>query len=292
MALKSFGLSCALALPFKDSFDIDIVRLAAQARRSIAAGCSGVIVFGTTGEGASVSLTEREQVLEALSDAGLEMRHQVLGGVTAASVGDAVEQARIVIQRSCRGLLVAPPFYYKEVTDEGLYGWFSRVIEKIDAQKCEIILYHIPSSTGVALSVPLIGRLKEAFPGIVKGVKDSGSDWSYTEELLKTHSDLLVLIGNERHLSAGIRLGAQGAISGLANIFPEILLKVVTTGVEDARVAALADQILRFPMVPAVKSLLADRENDAAWRAVRPPLVMLSEAEGAGLASACDRILA
>jgi 4-hydroxy-tetrahydrodipicolinate synthase len=251
-----------------------------------------VTVFGTTGEGASVSLAEREQVLEALSDAGLEMRHQVLGGVIAASVGDAVEQARMAIQGSCRGLLVAPPFYYKEVTDEGLYGWFSGVIEKIDPQECEIILYHIPSSTGVALSTRLIARLQEAFPGIVKGVKDSGSDWSYTEELLKMHSDLLVLIANERHLSAGIRLGAQGAISGLANIYPEILLNVVTTGVEDARVAALADQILRFPFVPAVKSLLADRENDAAWRPVRPPLVMLSEAEGAGLASACDRILA
>ncbi len=291
MQLKSFGLSCALALPLKDFFSIDFDRLAAHAGRCVAAGCSSVTVFGTTGEGASVSLAERERVLEALSDTGLEMNRQVLGGVAAASVGDAVEQARMVIQRGCRGLLVAPPFFYKEVTDDGLYGWFSRFFERIEARGSEVILYNIPSVTQVALSIRLIQRLKEAFPEIVKGVKDSGNDWSYTEELLRMHRDLLVLIGNERHLSASVRLGSQGAISGLANLYPEILLKVIATGSEDARVAALVGEILRFPVTSAVKSLLADRYNDPAWAAVRPPLATLSQAEAASLASACDRIV-
>jgi 4-hydroxy-tetrahydrodipicolinate synthase len=290
MQRKSFGLSCALALPLKDFFSIDVDRLAAHAGRCVAAGCSSVTVFGTTGEGASVSLAERERVLEALLDAGLEMS-QVLGGVAAASVGDAVEQARMVIQSGCRGLLVAPPFYYKGVTDDGLYGWFSRFFERIEPRGSEVILYHIPSVTEVALSVRLIQRLKEVFPEIVKGVKDSGNDWSYTEELLRMQSDLLVLIGDERHLSAGVRLGAQGAISGLANLYPEILLKVIATGSEDTRIAELAGEILRFPVSSAVKSLLAHRYNDPAWSAVRPPLVTLSQAEAAALASACDRIV-
>jgi 4-hydroxy-tetrahydrodipicolinate synthase len=291
MQSKSFGLSCALALPLKDFFSIDFDRLAAHARRCVAAGCSSVTVFGTTGEGASVSLAEREQVLETLSDGGLEMSRQVLGGIAAASVGDAVEQARMVIQSGCRGLLVAPPFYYKGVADDGLYGWFSRFFERIEPQGSEVILYHIPSVTEVAVSIRLIQRLREAFPEIVKGVKDSGNEWSYTEELLRMQSDLLVLIGNERHLSAGVRLGAQGAISGLANLYPEILLKVMATGSEDPRVAALAGEILRFPLTSAVKSLLANRYNDPAWSAVRPPLVTLSKAEAAALASACDRIV-
>jgi 4-hydroxy-tetrahydrodipicolinate synthase len=288
-SLKPFGLSCALALPLKDSFNIDLVQLVTHARRCLAAGCSSVTVFGTTGEGASVSLAEREEILEALADAGIHLSQQVFGGVTAASVGDAVEQARMVIKRGCRGLLVAPPFYYKQVTDDGLYDWFSRVCKKVEG--CDVILYHIPSVTSVDLSISLIGRLKKTFPETVKGVKDSGADWSYTESLLKTHSDLLVLIGNERHLPAGIGLGAQGAISGLANLCPEILLRVIETGVDDGRVAGLAAEILRFPVTTAVKCLLAHRYNDPAWLAVRPPLVALSESEAAGLSTAYDRII-
>ena len=97
-----FGLSCALALPLRDHFDIDYVRLTTHARRCLEAGCSSVTVFGTTGEGASVSLAEREKVLDALLTAGINLRRQVLGGVAAASVGDAVEQARVLIDRDCR----------------------------------------------------------------------------------------------------------------------------------------------------------------------------------------------
>ena len=243
-------------------------------------------VFGTTGEGASVSLAEREKILDALLAAGINLRHQVLGGVAAASVGDAVEQARVLIDRDCRGVLLAPPFYFKNVTDEGLYGWFSQVFETIGQRAPDIILYHIPSVTEVALSVSLISRLKAAFPNVVKGVKDSGSDWAYTENLLKTHDDLLILIGNERHLAGGVRVGAQGAISGLANLCPEILLKLIETGEEDSRIVALVNEILKFPFTPAVKALLAHRQKDPAWLNVRPPLEALSEAEAARLAHA------
>jgi 4-hydroxy-tetrahydrodipicolinate synthase len=286
-----FGLSCALALPLKDSFNVDFARLATHASRCLAAGCSSVTVFGTTGEGASVSLAEREQILKALSHGDIEIGRHVLGGVAAASVGDAIAQAQVAIDAGCRGLLLAPPFYYKGVTDDGLYGWFSRVFEKIGSQGGDVILYHIPSVTAATLSIRLIGRLKKAFPEIVKGVKDSGTDWSYTERLLEAHGELLILIGNERHLAAGIRLGAQGAISGLANVCPEILLKVIDTGIDDARIVEFTGEVLRFPFTPVVKSLLAYLDKDPQWAAVRPPLVALSESEAAALSSAYRRII-
>lgn len=286
-----FALSCALALPLSNSFEINLGQLAAHARRCLATGCSSITVFGTTGEGASISLAEREQILSTLADTGFEMDRHVLGGVMATSIGDAVEQARRVIAARCRGMLLAPPFYYKEVTETGLFVWFSQVFESIEPQGCEVILYHIPSVTGVPLSVRLIGRLKEAFPEIVKGVKDSGNDWSYTEELLHTHGDLLILIGNERHLAAGVRTGAKGAISGLANLCPEMLRSIMETGVEDPRITSLVSEIARFPFVPAVKSLLAQRDKNPSWLAVRPPLTALSESERAGLATIYERLI-
>ncbi len=288
---KRFGLSCALALPFNKDLSIDYFRLTAHARRSLEAGCSSITVFGTTGEGASVSLSEREQILEALLAAGIHLRLQVLGGVAASSVGDAVDQARMLIDRDCRGVLLAPPFYFKNVTDEGLYRWFSQVCEKIGKRARDVFLYHIPSVTQVALSIQLIGRLKGAFPAVVAGVKDSGGDWAYTDQLLKAHADLILLIGDERHLSAGLRRGAQGAISGLANVCPELLLKLIERGDEDTSIIELVNEILTFPVTPAVKALVAHRQSDPAWLNVRPPLIALTEMEAARVADAYRRII-
>lgn len=283
------GLSCALALPLTGSLDIDFGRLVAHAHRCLATGCSSVTLFGTTGEGASISLAEREQILAAISQTGIRM-DQIIGGVTASSASDAIVQARLLIERGCRAALVVPPFYFKDVTEEGLYNWFSRFCEKLDEERIEVFLYHIPSATATPLPLRLISRLRESFPKTIRGVKDSGSDWSYTEALLKSHNDLSILIGNERHLATGVRLGAAGAISGLANLSPELLLRIIETGEEDDRITSLATEILRFPVIPAIKFLLAYRDNDPAWATPRPPLAKLSQSDATSLLLAYDRV--
>ncbi len=285
-----FGLSCALALPLTHQLEIDDSRLTAHVRRCLETGCSSVTVFGTTGEGASVSLAERHRVLDALSGAGVSLSQHVLGGVSAASVGDAAQQAEALMDRDCRGVLLAPPFYFKGVTEEGLYKWFSQVFAATGDRLHDVILYNIPSVTQVLLPVSLIKRLKADFPKVVAGVKDSGSDWAYTENLLSAGDDLMVLIGNERYLAAGIRKGAHGAICGLANLCPEILSNQIAGEIEDFRIAELSTEFARFPFVAAVKAILAHRLKDPAWSKVRPPLVELSEAEAAELLKRYDRI--
>jgi len=286
-----FGLSCALALPFKNDFTIDHGRLAAQARWCLQAGCSSVTVFGTTGEGASVSLAERGEVLGALLSAGVEPDRQLIGGVSAASIGDAVEQIRMLNDAGCQRILLAPPFYFKGVRDEGLYDWFARVGEKVAHRPVRVILYHIPSVTEVSLTVDLIGRLKTAYPDLAMGVKDSGGDWAFTEKLLASHGDLAILVGDERHLAAGVRLGAKGAISGLANICPAEVLPLAEHGTSDSRIVDLVNEILKYPVTPAVKALVARHRNDAGWANVRPPLTRISNQDTNELASAYDRIL-
>ena len=130
-ASDQFGLSCALALPIDSDLTIDHSRLLAHARWCLDAGCSSLTVFGTTGEGASVSLTERRQILDTLSSAGIDPSRQIVGGVSATSIDDAVEQTRILTDVSCRRILLVPPFYFKGVRDEGLYEWFAQVCERI-----------------------------------------------------------------------------------------------------------------------------------------------------------------
>ena len=287
---SEFGLSCALALPVNPDSSIDFSRLSQHARNVLDGGCATVTVFGTTGEGASVSLSERVQILDALLAAGIPLSERVLGGVAAAAVGDAVEQARILMERNCRGVLLAPPFYFKHVNDEGLYAWFAQVFEKMGTLARDVILYHIPSVTEAPLSIGLIGRLKAAFPQVVVGVKDSGGEWTYTERLLREHGDLTILIGDERHLAAGVRLGAKGAISGLANVCPAEILPLAKYGKDDSRIIDLVGAVLKCPVTPAVKALIAAKKNDDGWLNVRPPLTRVSSQQANELASAWNRI--
>jgi 4-hydroxy-tetrahydrodipicolinate synthase len=284
------GLSCALALPLNDDGSIDYRLLVAHARSCLEAGCSSVTIFGTTGEGASVSLAERSKMLGALLSAEIDPRAEIIGGIASTSVGEAVEQIRVLNDSGCGRVLLAPPFYFKGVREEGLYDWFAQVLERIGGSFIGVILYHIPSVTQVPLSVDLISRLRAAFPGIITGVKDSGGDWSFTESLLAAHADLSILIGDERHLAAAVRLGGSGAISGLANLFPAVLLPMVERGNDDSRVTDLISAILKYPATPAVKALLSHRSKDSRWLKVRPPLVGLSPEEVKGLGAVYDSL--
>jgi 4-hydroxy-tetrahydrodipicolinate synthase len=289
---NGFGLSCALATPFLPNGDIDYGRMTQHAQNCLGEGCGSVTVFGTTGEGSSFGLAERVKTMAALKDAGIDARRAILGGVMSASQDDAMDQTAILIDADCRAVLLAPPFYYKGVSDDGLFAWFTGLFEKLGNRARDVILYNIPSVTAVTLSVALIGRLRTAFPEVIIGVKDSSGDWAYTQQLLAAHADLAILIGDERHLAHGVRLGGQGAISGLANVIASRLLPLVREGRDDFQVVQLVDEVLKYPVTPAVKSLIAHKTNDKDWCRTRPPLMPMSQADSALLTNAYLAIFA
>jgi len=287
-----FGLSAALATPFDAGGAIDPERLTRHARWCLENGCGSVTVFGTTGEGASIGLADRQIILSALADAGFDMRRAVIAGVSAPSLAEAVSQAQFAFDAGCRALLVAPPFYFKNVDDEGVYTWFAQLIEGLGHKARDLILYNIPSVTQVTLTVDLIGRLKAAFPKAIIGVKDSSGDWDYAQRLLAAHKDLAILIGDERLLAKAVRLGAQGAISGLANICPQVLRQIIDSGSDDGRIAPLVEELLKYPVTPAIKAMLAHRARDDSWLATRAPLVDLGEADASRLNRTYDMLFA
>ena len=286
-----FGLSAALTTPFRPDGAIDPSRLVAQARWCLAEGCSSVTLFGTTGEGASIGEADRATILKGFAEGDIA-GGRIVGAIAAAAVADAVAQARLALSVGCKALLLPPPFYFKGVSDEGLFAWYAAVFEQLGAAARDVLLYNIPSVTAVPLSIALIGRLREAFPGIVIGVKDSSGDWPYTQRLLAAHGDLAILIGDERYLAEGVRRGGQGAISGLANICPRRLLALAVEGRDDPRIADLVTEVLKYPVTPAVKVLVAHRTGDAAWRTVRPPLLPLSAEDGMRLTRRYDTLFA
>ncbi|EJT02157.1 dihydrodipicolinate synthase family protein [Rhizobium sp. CCGE 510] len=275
---QKFGLSVALATPFDNNGDIAIDVMIAQAKRSLAAGCSSVTLFGTTGEGSSIGTQERERVLASILESGIEA-NKIVVGVLVDAAEDAASQAGHALSKGVRNILLAPPSYFKNVSDDGLFQWFSAVFAPLGDKARDIIVYNIPSVTMVPLTVSLIGRLRIAFPNIVVGVKDSSGDWPFTETLLKAHGDLVILVGDERHLAKGVRLGGQGAISGMANFIPREVKLMAEEGKDDSRVVDFVAELLKFPVTAAVKVMVAQLTSEDIWLAVRPPLVSIS-AEG------------
>jgi 4-hydroxy-tetrahydrodipicolinate synthase len=283
---NAFGLSCALATPFLPNDDIDTPRMVQHARDCLSEGCSSVTVFGTTGEGASLGLSERVKTISAFKDAGIDARRAIIGGVTSVSREDALAQTGLLLDADCRAVLLAPPFYFKGVSDDGLFAWFAGLFEKLGSRARDVILYNIPSVTAVELSVALVGRLRAAFPQVITGVKDSSGNWAYTQDLLAAHSDLTILIGDERHLAHGVRLGAQGAISGLANLVAPRLLPLALEGREDPETMRLVEEVIQYPVIPAIKALVALKTGDEEWCRARAPLVTLPRSDAAALSSA------
>jgi 4-hydroxy-tetrahydrodipicolinate synthase len=287
-----FGLSVALCTPFNEDRSIDLPRLVAHGLQSLADGCSSLTVFGTTGEGASLGLNERNRALGALVGAGVDPTSQLVVGIAAANVEDAIAQGRAGLLLGCPRFLLAPPFYFKAPGEEGLFDWFAAVLAGLGPKASDVILYHIPQVTAVGLSSELIDRLKRAFPTQVKGVKDSSGEWNNAEALLKRHGDLHILVGDERLLARAMKHGASGAITGMANVAPDLMLRLVD-GFEEQRINALVESVLTLPVTSAVKALVGHRRNDPlAWSRMRAPLRSLNEAECRQLFTAHDAIRA
>lgn len=287
-----FGVSAALTTPFDEapSSGIDTARMAAHARAVLAAGARSVTLFGTTGEGASIDQDERETAHQALLDAGIPP-DAIMVGLAGTALGAVARQAEAAIARGCRTLLIPPPFYFRGPDEDGVVGWYRALFARMPTDRVEVILYHIPQVTGVPLSPAQVRRLRETFPDLIVGVKDSSGVWDTAQAFL-AEPGLAVLVGDERLLAAAARLGAAGTISGLANLCPDRLNRMLETGQDDPGIHTLVDAVVQMPVTPAVKALVAHLRRDSAWARVRVPLVPTPAATADTLTALYDRLLA
>lgn len=284
-----FGLSSALTTPFDEAGRVDIPLMVAHAKACIANGCDGVTLFGTTGEGASIDRSERAAILAAMIAGGVPA-NRIVAAVAATSQGDAIEQMRAGYQAGCRNLMLLPPFYFKSPSDAGLFDWFAGIFAALGREARDVILYHIPSVTQVPLSIELIRSLDAAFPGVVFGVKDSGCEWAFTEKLLAARGELQIMVGDERDLARAVRAGGSGAISGLGNVCAARVRGLAVDGRDDPAVTELVEALVRNPVTPAVKSLVAHTTGNDAWRRTRAPLEPTPADAAAALAEFHDRV--
>jgi 4-hydroxy-tetrahydrodipicolinate synthase len=284
----NFGISPALVTPF-DQSGVDVQRLSDHALECLQRGCRTATVFGTTGEGPSVGALERERVASALVAMGLPAG-RLVEGVIASSIEEAVYSTGQALRRGSHAVLLAPPFYFRQVPDDAVFAWYEAVFRALGRDLRDIILYHIPSMTGVALSPAVIRRLVQSFPGAIRGIKDSSGDADATFALIDAFPDLDVLVGDETYLGRACAAGAAGSICGLANMAPEAAIALAEKGEDDPRVVRLVREIVSHPIVPMVKALVAHVRNDRAWAIARPPLPTLDESTTARARALLDEL--
>src|SRR5437667_6132121 len=184
----------------------------------------GLAVFGTTSEANSLSAKERKNLLDALVVAGIDPS-RMMPGTGCCSIIETVDLTAHAIQHGCGGVLMLPPFYYKKVSEDGLYRYFSEVVQRVGDTRLKIYLYHIPPVAIVGITPKLVERLLKAYPSAIAGMKDSSGDWNNTKTFLDAFGKdaFDVFVGSESFLLANMRNGGAGTISATANVNPEAI---------------------------------------------------------------------
>ena len=276
------GVFGAVLTPMRDDLSVDRHAFAQHCRRLLDAGCHGLGIFGTTGEANSLSVGERIDAWEALVADGVPA-DVLLPGTGACALPDAVTLTQTALALGAPGVLALPPFYYKGVSDDGLFRFFAELIERVGDDRLRLFLYHIPPQTVIGFSPELIGRLLDAYPGIVAGTKDSAGDAVRIERLCTEFPQLRVFAGTEALLLDTLRWGGAGTISATVNLFArqarDVYDRFQAGEDADGAQAALTEArafMERRPLIPALKAVMG-------WSNLRPPLDPLSDGEASDL---------
>ena len=279
------GVIAPVLTPYGEDGGPDADRFVEHCQWLVEEGCTGLAPFGTTSEGNSLGLDERMELLEELVDSGDIEPEKLMPGTGTCALEDAVVLTKHAVDLGCGGVLMLPPFYYKAPSEEGLFRFFAQVIEDVADNRLKVYLYHIPPVAQVGFSVPLIGRLIKEFPDVVVGLKDSSGDWSNTAAILSAYPGFEVFPGSEVFLLDGLRKGAAGCISATCNVSAAAIRNVYDNwkGADadklQSEITALRKAIQAFPMIPALKAVIAHYRQDPAWARLRPPFVDLSSSE-------------
>ncbi len=283
------GVACASLTPLDGDGRPCLELLSEHCRWLLDAGCSAVVLMGTTGEANSFTVDERMRILEGVLEAGVPGSHLIVGTGCCAT-GDSARLTRHALASGVNRALMLPPFYYKNVSDAGVVAAYARTIEGIDHDALRLYLYRIPQFSGVDIGAAVIQELVARYPAVVAGIKDSAGDFKSTEALCRAlGASIDVLVGSEKFLIESMAAGASGCITASANANPGLICQIYEEyGRENATVlqasaAAIRSAFESFPVIPALKEFTARRTGDSRWRNVRPPLVALNERDALAL---------
>jgi 4-hydroxy-tetrahydrodipicolinate synthase len=288
------GVYAATLTPMHNDFSCNYKELANHCKDLMSRGCSGVVLFGSTGEGPSFSVEERILTLKNLIDLGLDPKRLIMG-ISCCSFKDAVALTFTATKLNCAAVMIVPPFFYKNTDEKGVITFYKEIIQQVENPNLKIFLYHIPQFSGVPITINMISALRQKFPHQVIGIKESEGNMSFTKEILAKFPDFKVFVGKETHISEAIKSGAAGSITGLCNAFPELTCSLFEYGRNQQKpnYNEIVNNIVKIlsdhPIFPAIKKLV-EMQKGSAWQTMRPPLIPLSEKQNKLLIDSLDQI--
>lgn len=296
---KIAGVFSAAATPLNADGSPDLDLFVEHCQRLLNEGCHGVALLGTTGEANSFSSSERRTILEAAVKAGIPA-DRLLPGTGVAATSETVELTRHALSLGVTKVVMLPPFYYKGVSNDGLFAAYADVLERVSDDRLRVILYHIPQISGVPLSMPLIGRLIEAFPRTIVGIKESSGDFNNMQTLVETYPGFSVLAGADPLLLPLLKVGGAGCITATSNLVADSL-RTIYDNVRDAmrsdeveqaqlRINAYRTLSNTYVQIPTIKAMIGLKTGNAAWRRVRAPLMPVGDADHAALSDAYAKL--
>jgi len=286
--MSARGIFAAIVTPVDDQGVISLERYCRHARWLLRQGCHGIGLFGTTGETQAFTVAERQAALEGAIAAGLPPEKMILG-VGCCARNDSLALARHALDHGVTRLLALPPFFYKNNPDEGLFRAFAEIVEGVGDPRMALYLYHFPQVSGVPVTKPVIEKLLDRYPEAVRGLKDSSGDWDHTRDLIKSFPGFAVFSGADTHLLSNLEAGGAGTISAAANLNCAASRRVFDAFEKGDRaaaeegmtlVAAVRKILQNYPLIPAIKYVIAQGNHDPFWARVRPPMVELDDATG------------
>lgn len=284
------GVCAATLTPLDGGLEPDHHALIAHCRRLLDNGCDAINVLGTTGEATSLSRDERLRIMHAVADAGLPL-DRFMVGTGAAAFADAVALTRAAVELGFAGALVIPPFYFKNLTDDGVFAFYDRLVDRIGDRRLRLYLYHFPQLSGFAFSTGLVTRLAAAFPRTLAGIKDSSGAAGYAEALAAACPSIDIFPSSEGALADAKSKGFAGCISATVNVSAPLAQRVWSGDRRPAHaLAAIRATMAQHQLVPAIRTVMASLLGDGRWRRVIPPLHPLPELDAARLVAELDMI--
>ena len=274
MEKRLFGLSVAIATPFDKNGKIELDEFEKHVINLLNSNVNSITFFGTTGEGPSISFDEKIKSLDYLLKKNLKLEH-VIVSIIVSSFETAKFEVKKYNKLGIRNFLIAPPFFFKEPNQIALEDWFTNVFSGSGINN-KFFLYNIPQITKIKITYELVNKLQKRFGNQIVGIKDSSGDIEQTNRFLKL-KDIMIAVGDERLIALAMKSGGAGSICGLSNIYPEILLDIINNKKDNPKILRIVKQILKYPVVPAIKSLISIKTKNKIWLNVRPPLNNLSD---------------
>lgn len=282
------GIYAAVLMPMHADLSCNTDELFFHCHDLLKRGCKGVVLFGTTGEGSSFSIEERLDILDRVLGKGIDPKHIIIGSGSA-NIPEMVTLAKGAIKKQCTRFLIAPPSFFKNVSEEGVIAFYKEIIQRISHPQLRVLLYHIPQFSGVPITLKIIDALTQEFPECVIGMKESEGNLPFAKTVIEAFPGFKVFVANELQIVEAVHTGAAGAICGFPNLYPELICSLYTQGkralsenpkeLKDAMAA-----IKQFHFIPAFKAIMEKRRG-SIWHAVRPPLMPLSSEQRNALSS-------